>query len=456
MSKTVQNASHQGAQSAEAAKGAALRLAKLPSQPENSLTLMQSSYGNQGVLKLLTGGILQRKLTINRPGDIYEQEADRMADSVIRMSGPAAASERVASPNPAAGLQRCACGQSSSGGSECEECKAQSMHMKEASAGPPVAASFGATAPPIVHDVLRSPGQPLDATTRSFLEPRFGHSFGSVRIHTDDRAAESARAVNALAYTVGRDVVFGAGQYAPQTLSGSRLLAHELAHTVQNPKSGGLFPFLEIRRVDDPAERAADRTADAVLRGEPVPLWPAAGGVLRRQARTCTASETERADQRMVHCDDGDYRVSMTTSPSRPRPETRTSVSAGYNDNDIFLNIDICRGGTSVRIRPLVDLPRAVGEALGNGLAGSGALTRAHLSPRFDSTLVQSDSFTLTLGPRVTIDRTGVTGGGVRATVQTPDVTVGGEVTYTAPHPPGIPHFTIPSAHRPRPLPRPH
>src|SRR5258708_12792915 len=139
MSKTVQNASHQGAQSAEAAKGAALRLAKLPSQPENSLTLMQSAYGNQGVLKLLTGGILQRKLTINRPGDIYEQEADRMADCVIRMSGPAAASERVASPNPAAGLQRCACAQASSRASECQDCKTHSLHMTHASARPPQA-----------------------------------------------------------------------------------------------------------------------------------------------------------------------------------------------------------------------------------------------------------------------------------------------------------------------------
>src|SRR5512143_3677565 len=69
--------------------------------------------------------------------------------------------------------------------------------------------------PSIVHDVLRSPGRPLDANTRAFMEPRFGHDFSGVRVHTDAQAAESARAVNALAYTGGGDVELGAGQYAP-------------------------------------------------------------------------------------------------------------------------------------------------------------------------------------------------------------------------------------------------
>src|SRR5205823_2267360 len=89
------------------------------------------------------------------------------------------------------------------------------------------------TVPPVVHNVLRSPGQALEPGTRAFMEPRFGHDFSQVRVHTDAQAAESARAVNALAYTVGQDVVFGVGQYAPRTLEGKRLLAHELTHMVQ-------------------------------------------------------------------------------------------------------------------------------------------------------------------------------------------------------------------------------
>lgn len=87
--------------------------------------------------------------------------------------------------------------------------------------------------PPIVHEVLQSPGQPLDAETRAFLEPRFGHDFSEVRVHTDAKAAESAQVVNALAYTVGQDIVFQAGQYAPQTNHGRDLMAHELTHVTQ-------------------------------------------------------------------------------------------------------------------------------------------------------------------------------------------------------------------------------
>lgn len=87
--------------------------------------------------------------------------------------------------------------------------------------------------PAAVREVLKSPGFPLDAGTRAFMEPRFGHDFGKVRVHADDRAAESARAVNALAYTAGRDIVFAAGRYKPQDDEGKRLIAHELTHVVQ-------------------------------------------------------------------------------------------------------------------------------------------------------------------------------------------------------------------------------
>ena len=100
-----------------------------------------------------------------------------------------------------------------------------------------------ATVPPIVPEVLRSPGQPLDPPTRAFMESRFDHDFSQVRVHTGAWAAESAHAVNALAYTAGRDVVFGTGQYAPGTTKGRRLLAHELTHVAQKAPS--------ISRADD-------------------------------------------------------------------------------------------------------------------------------------------------------------------------------------------------------------
>ncbi len=125
-------------------------------------------------------------------------------------------------------LQRkCACGPNTVTGGECTECLKMRAQRKAAGhIGPE-------TAPPIVHEVLHSPGQPLDPATRAFMEPCFGHDFSQVRVHADARAASSARAMNALAYTVGRDMVFGVGQYSPETGEGKRLLAHELTHVTQ-------------------------------------------------------------------------------------------------------------------------------------------------------------------------------------------------------------------------------
>lgn len=116
--------------------------------------------------------------------------------------------------------------------------------------------------PQIVHDVLRSSGEPLDAQTRTLMEPRFGHDFRQVRIHADAKAAESARAVNAQAYTVGNDVVFEAGRYAPDRAEGRRLLAHELTHVMQQPRS--VAPAnLEIAPSHDALEDEANSIADS-------------------------------------------------------------------------------------------------------------------------------------------------------------------------------------------------
>jgi len=112
-----------------------------------------------------------------------------------------------------------------------------------------------ANLPPIVCDAVRSPGQPLDAATRAYMDPRFGHDFGHVRVHADAQAAQSARAVNALAYTVGPDVVFAAGQYAPGTRAGRGLLAHELTHAVQQAEADPASDILQ--RAGGDAESSA-------------------------------------------------------------------------------------------------------------------------------------------------------------------------------------------------------
>jgi hypothetical protein len=114
--------------------------------------------------------------------------------------------------------------------------------------------------PVLVYEVLGSSGQPLEGSVRAFMESRFGHNFSRVRVHADMKANESARAVDALAYTVGNNIVFGSGQYDPQTPAGRRLLAHELAHTLQQDRMPAADQ-LEVAPADDPLEQAADEIA---------------------------------------------------------------------------------------------------------------------------------------------------------------------------------------------------
>ncbi|HEY0606601.1 MAG TPA: DUF4157 domain-containing protein [Herpetosiphonaceae bacterium] len=162
--------------------------------------------------------LVQLKPAPSTPGDTYEHEADAVAERVLHMS-----EGRHAGP--------CSCGGS------CAKCRphAEQPTLQLRRAQPQATES---TPPPAgVQSALQQPGQPLDAPTQAFFAPRFGHDFSRVRVHTDATAARSAQAVDALAYTVGRDIVFGAGQYAPQTTSGRLLLAHELAHVVQQESS---------------------------------------------------------------------------------------------------------------------------------------------------------------------------------------------------------------------------
>jgi len=170
-------------------------------------------------------------------------------------------------------LQRkCACGGTPGPSGECEECRTKRLSLQRKtprSRADSQHATFntqqGSDVPPIVHEVLRSPGDPLDATTRAFIESRFGHDFSSVRVHAGERAARSARVVNALAYTVGRDVVFGTGQYMPASHAGARLLAHELAHVVQQDASYPIASDLELASDSSPQERQAEAAAEAIL-----------------------------------------------------------------------------------------------------------------------------------------------------------------------------------------------
>jgi hypothetical protein len=156
------------------------------------------------------------------------------------------------SETAAGSLQRkCACGGTPGPTGECEACRKKRLQRKAAQ--PSALDHQQSEVPPIVHEVLRSPGQPLDRETRAFVEPRFKHNFGEVRVHTDSKAVESARAVSALAYTVGQHIVFGADNGAPKSAAGRQLLVHELVHTLQDP------PNVDMRKSDLASLQVADQ-----------------------------------------------------------------------------------------------------------------------------------------------------------------------------------------------------
>ncbi|MBC8029985.1 MAG: DUF4157 domain-containing protein [Pyrinomonadaceae bacterium] len=176
----------------------------------------------------------QPKLTVSTPGEIYEQEADRVADQVMRMPDPR--------------VQR----QAEEAEEKMPQAKRTSGQTNELAAG--VRTRINA---------IQGAGEPLPDSERAFFEPRFGHDFGQVRVHTNDSAARAAKAIHARAFTYGNHVFFGAGEYSPNTATGQHLFAHELTHVVQQQAAPGL-----IQRQDDPKLPPGADRAQAGISGD--------------------------------------------------------------------------------------------------------------------------------------------------------------------------------------------
>ena len=194
------------------------------------------------------------------------------------------------------------------------------------------------SAPPIAHEVLRSSGQPLDAETRAFMEPRFGHDFGHVRVHQDSRAAQSAQAVGAFAYTVGRDIVFGHDQFAPHSLSGQRLLAHELAHTIQQSGRASAGDELRVGPQDDAFEREAERISSSV--------FSTSSAIPQKQHVTAASLATGLGLQRQPKGEDHD--------PKTPK------IESTLKRKEEFIPVSICSSSSDAKIPCTpVSLPNA-------------------------------------------------------------------------------------------------
>jgi hypothetical protein len=255
----------------------ATKLAKTQSNPD------RQSSSQQAQSRLAAKGSSEEDLAqVNLP----RHEASLRASwdfGKIRLF-PAGHEDRLPSPSPFHAAPRIS--------RMCSECEAEDKKLRTKADSGMLA---GTQAPAIVHDVLRSPGQPLDDKTRAYMEPRFRQDFSRVRVHYDEKASESARAVRAYAYTAGRDVVFARGRYSPSTEAGKKLLAHELAHVVQQGfRDASSDDTAEIGPVGDQHEQAADRAAESIgessarsFTPDPSRVPASSRAAIQRQALNC-------------------------------------------------------------------------------------------------------------------------------------------------------------------------
>jgi len=173
--------------------------------PVGQILNLQRTIGNQAVQRLFKSNVIQAKLKIGKPNDKYEKEADKVADIVMRMPEPKIL--RQTEPEE-----------------EEEPIQAKRNSSSTAIATPGIESGINS---------LKGGGQPLPESIRKYFKPRFGYDFSGVRVHADSKASETAKSINAKAFTKGKNIVFGAGQYSPETDTGKLLLAHELTHVLQ-------------------------------------------------------------------------------------------------------------------------------------------------------------------------------------------------------------------------------
>lgn len=243
--------------------------------------------------------------------------------------------------SPARMLQRkCACGGPSGASGECAACASKRLSRR---AAPGVQAEPQGL-PPIVDDVLRTHGQPLDPQSRSFFEPRFGHDFGRVRVHADGRSGEAAQAVGARAFSVGRDLVFGHSEYAPHTPGGRRLLAHELAHVMQQRHAPDHGP---ITMGNQGLEQEADMMGERALAGSPP----------GRASSTARGLHRQQADDSEIP---SPPRERQSDTPALARRESLTNAGRGGGRFDAAIDRDVCMLAANMKIRfNFVDAPSA-------------------------------------------------------------------------------------------------
>jgi hypothetical protein len=260
---------------------------------------LQGTIGNQAVQRLIRSNnagfdfakirIFQPKLMISQPGDEYEQEADKVADQVMRMPDSSDSVIPIEATKHEGIDRKCtACEMKDEEDEEDLNINRKPLDVSDLEANDQVTNE--------INNVRSSDGSSLESSTKEFMESRFGYDFSNVRIYADERAARSAQLVNAIAYTAGNDVVFGQGQYQPYTLEGRRLLAHELTHVVQQRTA--TMSSSNVQRTPDekpkPPEEKQKRS-DVVVLGEGVEGGEELAKVLKPGAKKINANSIDKA-----------------------------------------------------------------------------------------------------------------------------------------------------------------
>jgi hypothetical protein len=321
---------------------------------------------------------IQPKLTVNQPNDVYEQEADAMADKVMRMETPMLQTKTndnsffKPTSIPVTAIQR-----------KCTHCEEEEKKMQRKEMN-----DAKTTADNNLENYvgnLNSTGQPLPNEVSNFYEPRFGYDFSNVKIHTNNVAAKSAESINALAYTSGNNIVFNKGQYSPNTESGKRLLGHELTHVVQQSSN----------------------------------------------ASTSINKKNERSIQKKNKEDCKFSKITTSTVSNPP------GVKGGIDSSNIFIVINWCKGDNKGDIKLGVDVPatiKRIGDKIVNAAINGNLdqlgndLKTEDLNP-FVDILLNKGGFSLTAHGEISVGLKGVSGGKGDITFSKGPVDIEGNIT---------------------------
>ena len=363
--------------------------------------------------------------------------------------------------------------------SKCSGCRDEELIQRKPDAGKGSSAEVNAVPAVVQQALTNGGGRSIEPAVRGIMESRFNRDFSHVRVHHDALANRAAASINAAAFTVGNSIWFGQGQYQTGTNRGFYLLAHELAHTIQQRRSSpAVQGRLRIGAVHDAAEAAADRAADAVMSNVRVPSLNTGAAILRRQSLPFdpnnpairqalpVVSNTDNPDVVEVEYQGNNYHATRRLTGWDRTCETREAdeaprLSADFDRSDAWVQVEWCTTGgrsTRGRVRLGADIPAALAQTIGQLVRGGQdprtVLRNIDLNPFIEVEVARSGQVRVLGrgGPTVRPSTGEVRGGGGSLVIDTPGATIEFEVRGSANDIQGGVTVTIPLGSRPQPV----